>query len=392
MDEPEIDADAEDEWGNNLCDVTLRDLHARKCVLPCGDIHVCSDCCQYAVPDRDGNCVCPHTGRITGRVCEARTDHSTGRSTFSVDPDATGGAPMGGWRKKVDLKKASAMAYRSAAAIDDSVMPASRLSAKPVRAALKRGALCVDQKEQAREDLPKRARTSKKDVWSSSTLSLLVDEASVTLIKMLGKPKNQPRPKPAAPAAPAAAAVDPRLLDRDILYNAALRKYCKERLAIGGLPSLDDVHNISLAVVAVVVEEQRKQLEVSAARCGRVSGLTFKARAARMAVALWTGACQTPYLAQARRGCGAFKPFCCGAFIAMKRGLTLADGTVLVPRCDEFSDALPCSRTIAADPVLKSLHASSHRGLCTIHRCIASVDAKQARGIFAEAIHAARSF
>ena len=40
---------------------------------------------------------------------------------------------------------------------------------------------------------------------------------------------------------------------------------------------------------------------------------------------------------------------------------------------------------------LKSLHASSHRGLCTIHRAIAAAgDAKAARGVFGEAIRLAK--
>ena len=251
------------------------------------------------------------------------------------------------------------------------------------RPSAKRGALCVDE-EGPEEPTPKRLRVSKKDVGSFANLSLLIDEATGIFTKMLGRELMIPRSKKEASSG--APRIDPRLLNHDILYTAALKKYLKTTLAVGDVPTMDDLHNISIAVDTVIIEEKKKAVEATAARSGKLTSINFKTTAARMAVALWSGACQTPYLANAKRGADSFRPFCIGAYYAMKRGLKLPDGTVLVPRCDELTRALPSSRTISATPALKSLHASSHRGLCTIHRCIASVDPADARAVFAETI------
>ena len=182
------------------------------------------------------------------------------------------------------------------------------------------------------------------------------------------------------------------MLDFNLVFHAAVKKYLKEVAAKGARPSMDDIHNIALAVDKVIADEKQKQTDESSARGGSITGMRFRDQAARLAVALWTGACNTSYLSQARRGADSFRPFCAGVFYAFKRGLALADGTILVPRVDDFSAALPSSKTIASDPALKSLHASSHRGLCTIHRAIAAAgDAPHAKKIFAECIRIARS-
>jgi hypothetical protein len=367
-------------------------MQCRVCRLPDGDIHVCDDDeCPYAVLGCDhnghsnGDWVCAHTGRVIMRHCEERTDMSTGRSTWSADPDVNAGGPMGGkWRKKRDMRKESQSAYIAAKQFDDSEMPMAIEAPKAVRTGAKRGALCVD--EAAPEDTgPKRHRISKKDVASSSTRSLLIDEAVTTFARLFGKRVSTPKDEKPA--------VDARLLDFNLLYQAAVKKYLKETVAKGGRPSMDEIHNIALAVDNVIADEKRKLAEHTTGRGGpSVTGNTFRMNAARLAVALWTGACGTSYLSQARRGADSFRPFCAGVYYAMKRGLTLADGTVLVPKVDKFTQALPTQRVIAADPALKSLHASSHRGLCTIHRAIAAAgDARAARGSFGEAIRIAKA-
>ena len=386
-----IDSDDEDAWGCSVLNLRAADARSRIVRLPDGDIHLCDHNCQFGEPGLDdngrptGDHVCRYTGRVVCRTCEDRTDFSTGRSTWSADPDVNSGGPMGGqWRKKRDMKKCSEHAYAASRQLDDSEMPRAIETTKSTRAPSKRGALCVD--EAAPTDCgPKRMRTSKKDVGSFSTRQVLWDEASTTLHKLMGSTsivsKNSPK----------GIVIDPRLLNVEVLYIAALKKYLKETLARGGVPSLDDMHDIELAVQSVVAQEKRKQAEVDAARGGKLRSRQFQADASRLAVLLWSAACKTPYLSKARRGADSFRPFCAGAYYAFKRGLTLSDGTVLVPRIDDFAKTLPTTREIAGDPASKSLHASSHRGLCTIHRCITSVDVPTARAIFADVIKLAKA-
>jgi len=187
-------------------------------------------------------------------------------------------------------------------------------------------------------------------------------------------------------------AVDARLLNSDALFNAALRKYLKESISRAVRPSMDEVHNISLAVETIVAEERRKLETSTTMRAGNFNSIRFRELVSRLAVSLWRGACRTPYMDQARRGGDSFRPFCVGVYYSFKRGLTLSDGTVLVPVCPGFADALPTQREVAETPMVKSLHASSHRGLCSIHRCIASVTIEEQREVFTSALRLASEF
>ena len=128
------------------------------------------------------------------------------------------------------------------------------------------------------------------------------------------------------------------------------------------------------------------------ARSGTFASVQFRDLVSRLAVSLWLGSCKTPYMDQARRGGDSFRPFCCGVFYSLKRGLTIGDGSILVPAFASFADALPSQRDVASNPAAKSLPASSHRGLCSIHRCISSVGFKEQRVVFADTIHIAQEF
>lgn len=380
-----------DEWGVTVFERNHADLQSRVFRLPDGDIHVCDDCCPYATPCIDasgrsnGDYVCVHTGRVVMRCCEERTDMSTGRSTWSVDPDVTAGGPIGGkWRKKRDMKKESKNAFIAARQFNDSEMPEA-VDAPAAPRNSKRGALCVDETAPMMA-APKRIRVSKKDVSSIQTRCLLIDEASNTFGRLFGKKPLLISKSDSKPF------FDERLLSFDLLFQASVRKYLKEKVAKGCRPSLDDIHNIELAVRAVIEKEKRKIEKTDEKSDFKITGIAFRTAAARLAVALWKGACSTSYLQLARRGSDSFRPFCAGVFYAMKRGLRLADGTVLVPKIEEFTQALPTQRVIAAEPTLKSLHASSHRGLCTIHRVIAAAgDTKTACAVFCEAIKISKS-
>lgn len=378
----EIGSDEEDDFGNNLLEVKLQETRTRCVTLPDGDVHLCDSDCPFAEDDLCGHLVCPYTGRVVGLQCADRTDQSTGRSTWSSDPDMQSGTPFGGWGRKRDMVAASRSAWLGASELDDSEMPqmqAPKLPDVEKRAATKRGALCVDEDAPV-DSAPKRQRATKRCVELGDVRRGLLEEAERTLLDLLGKQRISTKSLRAP-------VVDPRLLNKEVLFPAVLKKYLKETLASGRRPQMDDVHNISLAVDKVIAEERDRSLCSSL----RVRQPEFREASARLAVSIWSGACRTPYLSDARRGADAFRPFCAGVFYAFKRGMTLPDGTVIVPRIDAFTNALPKQKAIATDPSSKSLHASSHKGLRAIHRCINSVDASAALTIFEEAVRVAKS-
>lgn len=380
-DDDDVLSDDEDDFGNNVLAQRVYDARYRCVTLPDGDIHLCDAGCPYAEEDREGNLVCPHTGRVVARCCAERTDLSTGRVTWSSDPDMQSGTPYGGWIKKRDMMSLSKDAFTYARQLDDSEMPwCTSAPGRARRSASKRGALCVDEIE-VPDVGPKRLRTTKRDVDLTDVRHALLEEAERTLLGLLGKQRSGGR------LSAKASTFDPRLLTKEVLFPAVLKKYLKEMRASGRLPQMDDVHNISLQVDKVIAEERAKAHHKS----DRVRQPGFREAAARLAVTLWSGACRTPHMQETKRGTDAFRPFCAGVFYAFKRGLTLPDGGVLVPRVDAFTNALPSPRAIAADPAIKSLHASSHRGLKAIHRCINSVSAPEALKLFDEAVRAAKS-
>lgn len=382
--ESEIGSDDEDEWGNNILALKAQRAAQAMVRLPCGDIHLCGPGCPFAVLQKEGDMVCPYSGIVVGHATSERTDFSTGRSTWSADPDMHGGAPVGGtWRKKVDHKAASKAAHCLASQFDDSVMPQAKQVVKSDKPSAKRGALCVD--EEPVQDACKRARNSKREIDNVDQMHALVSEASGIFSKLMSTRATVDSKSTKKP-------IDRRLLNTGPLFDAALRKYLKETIARGERPSCDEVHNIGLAVEAVVAEEKRKAEDSSMMRAGKFGSVRFRSLVSRLAVSLWLGACKTPYMDQARRGGDSFRPFCVGVYYSLKRGLTLSDGTTLVPSCPGFEAAVPTQRDVADNQVAKSLHASSHRGLCSIHRCIASVGIKEQYSAFHDALRLTAEF
>ena len=107
----------------------------------------------------------------------------------------------------------------------------------------------------------------------------------------------------------------------------------------------------------------------------------FRTSFSGIVVALWSACCRTPYMQNARRGTDAYRPFVCGVIYASKRGVTLNDGSVVVPTCPQLAEALPQLRGTGGNAHAKTLHSSSHRGLCTLSRCIASVPQNKQRDV-----------
>ena len=211
----------------------------------------------------------------------------------------------------------------------------------------------------------KRSRLSKKNTMSGRMMANLLSEAEQVLTKLINYDRSisfkqkrtddrieRKRPPP-----------DPRMCDERFVFAASVRKYVKTCLITGTPPSLDALHNLSLMAKHV---SARAQAEAQASDVDALRTAKFRKACASLIVCLWAAVCSTPYMQVAKRGTDAFRPFVCGCIYGFKRGVTLSDGSVLVPTCPQLASALPALRGTGGNQLAKTLHSSSHRGLCTL--------------------------
>lgn len=370
-----------------------RDYHVA--YLPDGDIHVCSGFnCPHTMLNGDACYVCSLSGVCFGNQ-QIRENFSTGRQAGSSNPDDHAGEPVGGqWKPKKDMHAMSNQAYLGASVFkagegepvsDAGTGQADSSAASPTAAPLtakangrtaKRGARCVDEVIPDEEQQQKRLRNSRRGAGSREQFRQLRDDAEAILCKLVNYDKRGDT-KTSKPC-------DPRLQDRNTLFQIAMKRYTKECLATGTAPTLDAVHNIALAAANIAAEEKRKASSKND-RQALLLKVRMREQVTSLAVALWQASCQTRYMEGARRGADSFRPFVCGVFYALKRGVDLPNGTVVVPSCPQLAAALPALRSTAANSAAKALHASSHRGLCTLHRSISSCTAESATEIYENA-------
>ena len=242
----------------------------------------------------------------------------------------------------------------------------------------KRGARCVD--DPCTEPAPKRSRLRAHGT-EREKFSAMQEDAENTMCKLVNYDRR-------GEARTAKHAHDPRLLDQHALFVAAIKKYTKECISSGVVPTLDAVHNIALSAARVAAEQKRK---LSADATPPIMRVRMREQVTALACCLWDACCRTPYMADKRRAVDSFRPFVCGVLYALKRGVGLPNGARVVPACPLLAEALPALRATAANSVAKMLHASSHRGLCTLHRCIASCSGEQAAKLYENATRLARS-
>jgi hypothetical protein len=112
---------------------------------------------------------------------------------------------------------------------------------------------------------------------------------------------------------------------------------------------------------------------------------------ANLIVSLWRAACATPHMRDNKRGNDSFRPFAAGVLYSFKRGIYLNDGTCIVPALDALAVHLPALRSPQSTPAAKQLQSSSHRGICSFHRSISSMEsmpsdeAAEVRRLFSDA-------
>ena len=92
-----------------------------------------------------------------------------------------------------------------------------------------------------------------------------------------------------------------------------------------------------------------------------------------------------------KRGNDSFRPFAAGVLYSFKRGVYLNDGTCVVPALEALAVHLPALRSPQSTALAKQLQSSSHRGICSFHRSIASMaslsddETAEARHLFCDA-------
>jgi hypothetical protein len=390
------DTESEDSDDDHYQDVSKR----RKPVmvrLPCGDIHICGGCmpCPFLISNEDRVFVCQYSGvQYEPEQTDEFFDLNGGTGKRSGDPDhCCGDAIVGKWNRRIDPIAASKMAYRNADIMKDNDMTEymwhNKTNTIPLKKCIKRGALCVG--EESEGQTFKRGRTSKKNTNDHDICINLQSEAESVLSKMINHKKNislnhrrnatrteRNRPPP-----------DPRMCDEKFVFNTSVKKYVRMCITNNTPPSIDSIHN--LALMAQNISSKARD-EAAEDDDDSVRTAKFRTTCTRFVVALWSAMCTTPYMLNAKRGTDAYRPFVCGVLYAFKRGIKLADGTSLLPPCPQLAAALPVLRGTGHNTVAKTLHSSSHRGLCTISRCIASVPVKDQKATFEVVVRAAKIF
>jgi len=364
--------------------------------LPCGDIHVCrrGKLCPYLEANEDRVMVCKYTGIEHGAEnAEELFDLNGGTAKKSGDPDQNCGELLyGKLTKRVDPVAASRMAFDYAeCSWDDSAFSNEhgRETAVSVKRAQKRGARCVGD---GPEVSFKRPRCSKMNVDSYEKRNHLHAEAESVLTKLIDHKrassfKNKvPQGKVERKCVPP----DPRMRDEHFVFTKSVHKYVRNCIVSGNAPILDDIHNLSL--MAHTVSANARKHHDQSLSTENIRTAKFRTLCSSLVVSLWSAACATPYMTNARKGTSGYRPFLCGVLYAFKRGVALENGTVLVPQCSTLADALPVLRGTGGNTLAKTLHSSSHRGLCTLSRCIASVPKQEQSEVFASVARIASQF
>ena len=337
-----------------------------------GGVHVCKGhYCEHLVMNEDHMYVCKYTGIVHGIELAVDIVESVSGHKPSNCPDDHAGEPVWGqWKPKKDMFQLSQHAYLVANQMDESkgslyVDRASFDKLSTPKQLPKRGARCVDDPAPEKRTSNKRTRHMPPDKDGPDSYITLFDDAVDILCKLVNFDRK--------PIGKTKITHDSRLLDKDFLFSIAVKRYVKECLTTGQPPTLDAVHNISIISRNVALEE-RKKVEEASHKVPNILHSTVKKLCCELVVALWTAVFKTLYMTAKKRVSDTFRPFACGVFYALKRGVTLPNGRIIVPALPvSFTKALPVLRSTADNSVAKTLHASSHRGLCTLHRSVSSL-------------------
>jgi hypothetical protein len=345
-----------------------------------GDWHVCErERCPHACVDIENHAYfCSLSGLCWGTEFVGDSEPTwTGRSTTTGDPDAISGTPIGGWRPRRDAFAESQRAFHAASAISDRevvyVETQRERDAREARCTARRGALCVDQ-EPDEAPVVKKPRASKRPP-TRELYEKLSAEVN-TVIDKLTSVKRESN----TPSAPwSTSAEDVRLHNPDFVLKVAIRQLVKRAQVGDDVLSNSRVHDVTVYAHAFAKRKREEAAAHAAAAKGNKRRKGFggdtKTRIVNLVLSLWKAACATEYLSNdAKRGADSFRPFVSGILYATKRGVCMSNGMEIVPEVPSIADQLPTLRSQDATDQARQLQSSSHRGLCCLHRSIASFE------------------
>lgn len=402
---------------------------AKPIALRDGTVHWCKGfSCPHATVDAHSQVVCELTGVVVGVQPSTNRDAAwTGRSIASCNPDDSAGVPVGGWRRRPNMMGLSILAYEAAHLFSDAEVENARpgvaathtasatpdwctgrsdrsdredaaapATARP-KPATKRGALCVqdadaspprfedDEDEAASQNKQtKKHRVQRRsDELGAQTVAhkKLKEEAFGVMSVLLNcshiedeRAPTRATSRPDRQSQPASEA-SARLRNVDYVLRMALKKMVVEAKAGSRVLNLSGVHDVCVRAHQFVREQRtRAQPEQTASgdACKSMSGISVSL-CAELVVALWFAASQTPHMKNGKKGADSFRSFAAGVLYAFKRGNTLQDGTIIVPKLPQVTGLLPTLRSSTASAAARQLQSSSHAGICSLHRSIASV-------------------
>lgn len=364
-----------------------------------GAFHVCrGKACKHVyvrINATEKEFVCSISGRVVATSMETNADVSwTGRSTGSADPDlCNAGCVSAVWRNKRDAFAVSANAWQKSAEIEiddveeegnDYMQRIPKASDTPA----KRGAPCVihTSDHEIRKNRKEKAVKRNIALQDHTMIDRLRKDASGVISKLFSVPLEDEEACKAssstAAATDAANLDDPRLQNYDFVLMVGLRRYAARCKAEKQVPCLDAIHNIACAASTFVKERKKaakKKLKEPVDKFilrplvtnGQSIDLCSNA-----ICSLWVAVCSTPPFQQAQFG-DSFRPFAAGFLYGLKNGIVMTDlegmEFEVVPHIPQISDQLPTLRTSASNHSARQLQSSSHRGMCAIHRAIASI-------------------
>jgi hypothetical protein len=378
-----VESDKDSNYNNNNY---TESVHA----LSNGCIHVCKGIqCPHVqqTNDAEKSWICTLSGVQIAEHIEDRTDASTGRAMGSADPDMNSG-PVRAWKFRKDAFGESARAYAIARQMteDDAngqltvaytnAASSSTGTGNSVPAEkVKRGALCVSEIDTEEVERLKRQKAQARamNTETAKVGKRLEKDAASVVTKIFSM--NASAAVSSKQQSTQNAGVDPRLENFDFVFAIGIRKYVERCKAAGVRPTLSEIHDVAIQASNFSKEKRRQSKKAREASKGRMFVVSSRTiyMLSTLIVSVWNAVVNTSHFLDTSSG-DSFRPFASGILYALKRGIRLKNNMVVIPALPAISNQLPTLRSTTFTQAARQLQASSHRGLCAVHKAIASIN------------------